>query len=120
MTDYTDIAHRYVAAWNETDPTARRDRVADLWTDDASYVDPLAEVQGHDGLHALIGGVHQQFPSFTFRLVGDVDGHHDQARFRWELGPGEGPAPVAGFDVVTLADDRRIASVLGFLDRVPS
>jgi hypothetical protein len=32
--------------------------------------------------------------------------------------PGE-EAPVAGFDVVTVAADGRVEQVLGFLDRVP-
>ena len=35
----------------------------------------------------MIGAVQQQFPGFSFRLAGPVDGHHNQARFGWELGP---------------------------------
>ena len=120
MTEFVDVAQRYIAAWNETDPQARQDRVAALWATDGSYVDPLADVRGRDQITALIGGVQAQFPGFVFRLAGDVDGHHRQARFSWELGPAEGPAPVAGSDVVTLDDDGRIATVLGFLDRVPA
>jgi hypothetical protein len=120
MSEFTDVAQRYLAAWNETDPAARQDRVAALWAADGSYVDPLAEVRGPDQIAALIAAVQDQFPGFTFRLAGDVDGHHHQARFSWELGPAEGPAPVAGSDVVTLDDDGRVTSVLGFLDRVPA
>ncbi|HEY2224431.1 nuclear transport factor 2 family protein [Actinomycetospora sp.] len=119
MSDFTDLARRYIAAWNETDPASRHGRVAALWAADGSYVDPLADVTGPDQITALIGGVHEQFPGFEFRLLGDVDGHHRQARFRWELGPADGPAPVAGFDVVTLDAQDRVTSVLGFLDRVP-
>jgi hypothetical protein len=120
MSDYTDIAERYIAAWNETDADSRGQRVASLWAADGSYVDPMAEVAGRDAITALIGGVQDQFPGFAFRLLGDVDGHHRQARFRWELGPEGGPAPVAGFDVVTLDEQDRVTSVLGFLDRVPA
>jgi hypothetical protein len=120
MSEFTDVAQRYLAAWNETDPAARQERVAALWTADGSYVDPLAEVRGRDRIAALIAGVQDQFPGFTFRLAGDVDGHHRLARFSWELGPAEGPAPVAGSDVVTLDEDGRATSVLGFLDRVPA
>lgn len=120
MSDFTDLAQRYIDAWNETDPGARRDRVAALWATDGSYVDPLADVAGTDQIAALIGGVQEQFPGFAFRLLGDVDGHHRQARFRWELGPADGPAPVAGFDVVTVDAQDRVTSVLGFLDRVPA
>ncbi len=120
MSEFADVAQRYIAAWNETDPQTRQDRVAGLWAADGSYVDPMAEVQGRDQIASLIGGVQDQFPGFVFRLAGDVDGHHRQARFSWELGPAEGPAPVAGFDVVTLDDDGRVTTVLGFLDRVPA
>jgi hypothetical protein len=120
MSEFTDVAHRYLAAWNETDPAARRERVAALWASDGSYVDPLAEVRGGEQIAGLIAAVQDQFPGFTFRLAGDVDGHHRLARFSWELGPADGPAPVAGSDVVTLDDDGRVTSVLGFLDRVPA
>lgn len=44
----------------------------------------------------------------------------EQARFRWELGPDGGPAPIAGFDVALVDADGRLTDVLGFLDRVPS
>lgn len=121
MTDFTGIAHRYIDTWNETDADVRRERVTALWSADGSYVDPMAEARGRDEIAALIGGVQEQFPTFAFRLVGDVDGHHQQARFRWELGPVDAAeAPVAGFDVVTVDDDGRIVDVLGFLDRVPA
>jgi hypothetical protein len=53
-------------------------------------------------------------------LAGPVDGHHDQVRFSWELGPAGADAPVAGFDVAVVSDDGRIQTVLGFLDRVPA
>jgi hypothetical protein len=120
MTEFADVAQRYIAAWNETDPQTRTDRVSALWAADGSYVDPLADVRGREQIAALIAGVQDQFPGFVFRLHGDVDGHHRQARFSWELGPSEGEAPVAGSDVVTLDDEGRIASVYGFLDRVPA
>ncbi len=76
---------------------------------------------GHEGIAAVIAGAHEQFPGFVFRPLGDVEGHHDIARFGWELvAVADGSAPVAGFDVVRLAEDGRIRSVLGFLDRVPA
>ena len=120
MSDFTTLAERYIAAWNETDDDARRRAVADLWTGDGRYVDPLVEAAGRDGIAATIGAVQAQFPGFVFRLAGPVDGHHEQARFSWELGPEEGPAPIAGFDVAVTDGDGRLRTVLGFLDRVPA
>jgi len=49
-----------------------------------------------------------------------VDGHHDQCRFGWEPGPGDGAAPIAGFDGAVVGDDGRLAQVLGFLGQVPA
>jgi hypothetical protein len=122
MADFDELAHRYIAAWNETDPAERSRLVRDLWAEDARYVDPLVVADGRDAIDATIGAVQQRFPGFAFRLVGAVDGHHDQARFAWEFGPaqGGGLAPVAGFDVAIVGGDGHLQTVLGFLDRVPA
>src|SRR5689334_8722277 len=96
MSTHEQLAHRYIALWNETDPVARRRGVEDLWSDDARYVDPLADAQGHEAIDATIAAVQGQFPGFEFRLAGPVDGHHDLARFTWELGPVGAEAPIVG------------------------
>jgi hypothetical protein len=121
MSQYENAAARYIEAWNAADADERAKAVAAAWTEEGSYTDPLAEVSGHEGIAALIAGAQAQFPGFEFRLTGAVDGHHDTARFGWELvSVADGSAPVAGFDVVTLAADGRIRTVSGFLDRVPT
>ena len=120
MSDVHSIAARYIDTWNTADPAARRTAVAGLFTDAARYVDPLGEATGHDEIAGLIGAVQGQFPGFAFRLLGDVDGHHDQLRFQWELGPQGQEAPIVGFDAVLTGPDGRISAVLGFLDRVPA
>ncbi|MET8874111.1 nuclear transport factor 2 family protein [Nocardia sp. NPDC004604] len=120
MSNYEDAVGRYFTAWNATDDDVRARAVAAAWHEDGFYTDPLADVAGHEQLSAAIGGVHQQFPGFEFRQLGPVDGHHDTARFSWELvSVADGSAPVAGTDVITLAEDGRILGVRGFLDRVP-
>jgi hypothetical protein len=120
MTSYDELAKRYIDTWNETDPGARQAAVTKLYAEDARYVDPLAVADGHEQIAAMIGAVQQQFPGFTFRLAGPVDGHHNQARFGWELGPDGSPAPIVGFDVAVSDDAGRIQTVLGFLDKVPT
>jgi hypothetical protein len=102
-------------------PEALAKAVAAAWSVEGTYTDPLATVTGHTEIAGLIAGAHEQFPGFAFRPLGAVDGHHDTARFAWELvSEADGSAPVAGFDVITLDADGRIRSVLGFLDRVPA
>lgn len=120
MTAYDDAVQRYFAAWNATTPEELAKAVAAAFTEDATYTDPLADVQGHEGLAAAITGARTRFPGFVFRPAGAVDGHHALVRFGWELVAPDGSAPVAGSDVVALAGDGRIGSVSGFLDRVPA
>ncbi|MFM9589514.1 nuclear transport factor 2 family protein [Streptomyces scabiei] len=101
----------------------RRDRyeTAGAWASDGGYTDPLADVRGHAEIAALITAARKQFPGLAFHLSTAVDGHHDTARFGWELvDEAHGAAPVAGFDVITLDAQDRIRSVYGFLDRVPA
>ncbi|MFJ7175894.1 nuclear transport factor 2 family protein [Streptomyces massasporeus] len=118
---YEDAVARYFEAWNAEDPAARAKAVAAAWTEDGGYTDPLADVRGHEGIAAVIAAAREQFPGFAFRLTGVVDGHHDIARFSWELvSTADDSAPVAGSDVITLDGQDRIRTVLGFLDRVPA
>ncbi|MEU5048790.1 nuclear transport factor 2 family protein [Streptomyces sp. NPDC021096] len=121
QSQYESAVNRYFEAWNAVDAEARGKAVAAAWSEDGSYTDPLADVRGHEQVGAVIAAAREQFPGFEFRLSGVVDGHHDTARFSWELvSVADGAAPVAGSDVITLAEDGRIRSVLGFLDRVPA
>ncbi|SEE94607.1 SnoaL-like domain-containing protein [Streptomyces sp. 3213] len=118
---YENAVARYFEAWNAGAPEALAKAVAAAWSVEGTYTDPLATVTGHTEIAGLIAGAHAQFPGFAFRPLGTVDGHHDTARFSWELvSETDGSAPVAGFDVITLDADGRIRSVLGFLDRVPA
>lgn len=120
MSIYAAAVTRYFEAWNATDADALAKAVAAAWTEDGTYTDPLADVCGHEQIAAVIQTAHEQFPGFEFRLTGDTDGNHHIARFGWELvSTADGSAPVAGSDVITLAEDGRITSVLGFLDRLP-
>ena len=120
MTATPDLADRYLAAWNETDPAARTAAVAALFADDVLYTDPLVAAEGRPALEATIAAVQQRFPGFVFRLSGTADAHHAQLRFGWELGPAGQDAPIAGSDVALVDEGGRISTVLGFLDRVPS
>jgi hypothetical protein len=114
-----DIATRYLATWNATDADERRALIEAHWATGVTYVDPLADITGHDALAGLIEGVQGQFPDFVFSPVGEVEGHQRHARFQWGLGPAGAEPVVLGSDVVVLDDEGRIASVYGFLDKVP-
>src|SRR5690349_770752 len=119
MTDATSIATRYIALWNETNADRRQALLADLWTENGTYIDPLMQGSGHNQIDALISAVHERFPGFRFTLVGQPDGHGSNVRFSWQLGPEGADGPIKGTDFATL-DNGRLKEVVGFLDQVPA
>ncbi|MCO5130823.1 MAG: nuclear transport factor 2 family protein [Xanthobacteraceae bacterium] len=119
MTDATHIADRYIAAWNETDPARRDALLAENWSTDATYVDPVMSGEGRAEISALIGAVHARFPGFRFALAGAADGYGDKVRFSWALGPKTEPDMIQGTDFVVI-DNGRLKSVTGFIDKAPA
>jgi hypothetical protein len=121
MSDLNEMVERYLATWNETDDTARRTAIRELWSEDGVYVDPLASVAGHDGIDRLLAGVQGQFAGLTFVRGSEVDTHHNIARFQWHLVSAPGEEPIAiGFDVAVVGDDGRLTGVYGFIDMMPA
>lgn len=117
MPDTATVVDTYIDAWNETDSDRRRELIAQVWTDDATYLDPMMSGDGHDGIDAMIAGVQEQFAGARFELAGAPDAHHDRVRFTWHLKPaGGGDTMAVGIDFGTLADDGRLRSVTGFLE----
>jgi hypothetical protein len=53
------------------------------------------------------------------KRVSRVDSHN-ALRFSWSRGPASGPSVVEGIDLCALAPDGRLASVVGFIDKMPS
>jgi len=111
------IALRYLAAWNEREPAARHARVAGLFAEASSYVDPMMRGAGIDGIDAMIGAAQQHFAAHRFELRGTPDGHSDVVRFSWTLCAPDGGAVAHGTDVATVGLDGRLADVTGFLDQ---
>ncbi|MGO4381407.1 nuclear transport factor 2 family protein [Pseudoduganella sp. RAF53_2] len=110
------IAQQYLAVWNERDAAARRARVAELFTLEAEYKDPLMKSAGHEGLDAMIADAQEHFPGHRFALHGTPDEHNDVIRFSWNLAT-PGAEPIAkGTDVATVHADGRLSSVTGFID----
>ena len=104
----------YSAAWNETDPAARRELIdaalgVDLW-----YRDPLLEIDGRDAFDATMAVVQEQYPGHVMTRTSGLDQHHDVVRFNWALGrPGEAPA-FAGVDMAKYDADGKLHRIVGF------
>lgn len=113
------VAHSYIALWNEHDGDRRLATLANAWSADAIYCDPIMRGEGYEEISALIGAAQERFRGLNFSLIGSPDGHGNFARFSWGLGPQSGDAVVKGTDFVVLEGDR-IVSVTGFLDLIPT
>src|SRR5438552_2420525 len=105
MSDYTALADRYIAVWNETDAERRQALIAQTWTETASYLDPMMAGEGHAGIDGLVRGVQTQFPDFRFHLIGTPNGYQDRLRFVWGLGVEGQPPVVIGTDFGVVAAD---------------
>ena len=116
--DAARVAEHYIAVWNETDAERRLRLLETHWTEDARYVDPLAQASGRTQISALVSGVQQRFPGFRFALKGQPDAHGDRLRFSWTLGPSGAEDLIEGTDFAQL-EAGRLQSVTGFLDKVP-
>lgn len=119
MENTIDLIDRYIAMWNEADARRRRELIAQIWTEDASYLDPVMNGEGHTGIDAMVQGVQERFPGHRFRRASDVDSHHDRVRFNWELAPESGTAIVSGSDFGVIANGR-LQTITGFFDTKPT
>lgn len=113
-----DLVDRYIAVWNETDAARRARLIAELWSADASYRDPLMQGEGHAGISQLVAAVHERFPEFRFSRLGAADFHGEHLRFSWALGLDGEEAMIKGTDFALLQHGR-LRTVTGFLDQVP-
>ena len=119
VTDVHTLVRRYIDTWNETDPERRRALIAEVFTADAGYTDPLAAVRGHDAIDQLVAAAQSQFGGLQFTLGTPIDAHHNQARFAWHLAAPGSETPVAvGFDVAVMGHGQ-MREVYGFLDKIP-
>jgi hypothetical protein len=111
-----NLTDRYLDCWNETEATARRKLIEDVFAPDAAYIDPMAEAHGLDAIDATIAAVQAQFPDLVFSPIGLVDAHHNLVRFTWVLVSTEtGEAQRVGSELFVLADDGRIKHDYQFL-----
>ena len=113
-------ADRYIAALNEPHAESRRYAVAGLWTEVGTYTDPLATVEGRQGIERVIAGVRKQFPGHVFRRIGDADAHNNLVRVSWGLvHEGSDESVVEGFDVASSPAIGEFVLSMAFSTRSP-
>ena len=62
-----ETVRRYIASWNETDAGQRRALIEQVFTPDATYVDPLVAATGWDAIDQTVAAVQQQLPGLRFQ-----------------------------------------------------
>jgi hypothetical protein len=120
MKNHLALIDSYIAMWNEADAAMRRDLISQTWTENGSYLDPVMNGDGQQGIDAMVQGVQERFPGHKFRRTSEVDSHNTCVRFTWELVAEDGTAVVRGTDFGVLAADGRLQNITGFFDQVPN
>jgi ketosteroid isomerase-like protein len=113
-----EVVEKYLRFWN-ADPSEQRRTGGEIFAEDVSYVAPNGVMTGVEALAAFTEQFAAHVGAYEFRARTEADVHHDRARLRWEIRVG-GASFAEGTDVLATADDGRIASVTGFLDRAPA
>jgi hypothetical protein len=119
-TDVTTIVDDYLAAWNERDEQHRAALIERAWTPEGRLIDPPFEGEGHEGIGQMAAVMHEHYADHRFEHTSGVDLHHDHLRFAWQLVGPDGAVAVAGIDVADLAEDGRLARVVGFFGDLPA
>jgi len=119
-TDITATVDAYLSAWNERDPQRRAELIERVWSAQGRLIDPPLEAEGHAAISGMAGAMHEHYAGHGFRRASDVDAHHDQLRFAWELVGPDGTVALNGLDVGELAPDGRLLRVTGFFGELPA
>lgn len=106
----------YGHAWLEPDPSRRLALLERAWAPQATYCDPLALVQGREGLSEHIGQTQAGLAGGRVHVTAEAVRHHDSAHFPWAITGTDGATLLTGFDVVQLDVEGRITRLTGFFD----
>lgn len=104
----------YFDAWNEPQADKRRQILAQVMTDNSTYVDPNTDLDSRDGLVEYIDQVLNKSPGRRVVRTSELDAHHLVCRFNWRLVKADGTQGAESLDVVEFAPDGRIHRVTGF------
>jgi uncharacterized protein YndB with AHSA1/START domain/ketosteroid isomerase-like protein len=110
--DATRTIDRYLAAWSETDATARRAALEASCADDVIYRDKFGFSNGRADLDGHLAAAQVHLPA-TLARAGDPRVTLGVALVDWTASK-DGKVAAKGTSVIELAPDGRIARVTGF------
>jgi len=124
-----ELADRYVALWNEADPSRRRRMIAGLWTEDGTHIlqppeeirevaarpgigmTAVLEARGYVEIEARAATAYEEWvgsQELSFRRRADAERLHDVVKFHWEAIAKDGEAFAVGLSFLVLAEDGRV------------
>jgi len=113
------LAERYVAVWNEANPAARRDAIAQLWLPDGVHYVATREARGYAALEERIIGSHNKNvrdAGCVFKAVKNAQALHGVVTFNWEMiRPATGEVLAVGLEFLQIDADGRIISDFQFI-----
>lgn len=116
--DPAEVVSIYGASWNEPDAQRRVELLEQAWAPGGVYLDPSAKAEGRDALAAHISGFRSMMPGHSIDIRSGVDLHGNVFRFAWVMRNAAGDV-LEGMDYGELADDGRIARIVGFFGPFP-
>ena len=112
MNDVESLAQRYVAVWNETDASRRREQIAELWAPEGKHYVGAKEVRGFEDLERRVRESHEKNVrdgGQRFRAARDARALRDAITFHWEMLPVDSETVVAtGLEVLIVDPTGRI------------
>jgi hypothetical protein len=107
------------AAWTESEQAARVALLERCCAPSITYTNPLAAVEGIDGVAALLGQIRAQYPGMLPVRTTAIDLHHQHGRYGWAMRNGAGQTALIGQNLITLDQTPLIQSVISFLGPLP-
>ena len=115
-TTAAELLERMVqGVFNEPDAQRRAAVIAEVFAEDAVFVDGERTSNGRDELAATVTELLAQGPGLVFSPAGEFRGVGDLGMRSWRLGPPGGETVLGGLDVVQVVDGR-IARLWTMLD----
>jgi hypothetical protein len=104
----------YCAAWSDSDAARRRETLANVWAEGATYTDPTVHAVGIDDLLTHIDAVARRRPGAKVVRTSRVDAHHHLARFAWCVVLADGTSLPESIDIAELSAGGQIRRIIGF------
>ncbi len=109
--DAEDLVEEYLAAWNESNSDARRDRISALWAPDGAFLSDVAVRNGHYAIEAAALESYDASiaKGFVLSSAHQSHRHHNVAMFKWHmLARHDGQVTAAGSQLLVFDENERI------------